>query len=240
VIGSTAPDLPYALSPYVELDTHAWPALLWFCVPITLLGTWLVRPVASTIAAHLPNLGRFALHDYGVLGRVRHRAYATVWSAFVGAATHLGWDTFTHERATRIWTFLPLDHIAFAGQPWWHVLQIASTAIGALVTVVLARHIGRKRLLIAWHGRSPAVTTHPARFWTVTIAVGLIGLATLPLLAQSGLSYVLGVRLLIIAAFAVLAGSVVVGPARPARLVGPEDLVAVGSHAGDDDIDESP
>jgi hypothetical protein len=209
VIGSTAPDLPYALAPYVEFDAHTWPTLVWFCVPITLLGAWLVRRAAPTIAAHLPKLGGFALRDYGSLGAVRHRWYVTVYSAFVGVLTHLVWDSFTHERATHIWTFLPLDRIAFAGLPWWHVLQFGSTVVGALVTAVYAWHIGRRHLLLTWHGSPPLISTRPYRFWLVAVVVSGLGLDVIPALAASKLSFVLGVRLLIIGAVSLLAAALV-------------------------------
>ena len=103
---------------------------------------------------------------------------------------------------------MPLGRIAFHGEPWWHVLQLASTAIGALVTAILAWHIGRRHLLVVWHGEPPSVPKRYARFWLVTSAAAVIGLATLPAVAESRLTFVLGVRLLIIGAVALLAGSV--------------------------------
>jgi hypothetical protein len=228
VIGSTSPDLPYAVYPYLRFDAHAWTALLWFCVPVTVLGVWIVRRAAPAVAAHLPDLGGFALHDYAVLGRVRRAGLraglgswlVTVGSAFVGALSHLVWDSFTHPRGIGILRFPPLGRVAFDGLPWWHVLQLASTVAGALVTAALAWRIGRRRLLVAWHGAPPEVARRPGVFWSAAAAVGAPGLAVIPLLAGSRLSAVLGVRLLVVGAVALLAGSAAVrspAPRSPGR-----------------------
>ncbi|HEY2669460.1 MAG TPA: DUF4184 family protein [Rugosimonospora sp.] len=207
VVGSTAPDLPYLVYPYFWFNAHTWTALVWFCVPVALIGTWVTRWAAPLTAAHLPNLGGFALRDYGVLGSVRYRWYVTVVSAFVGALTHIVWDSFTHARPGRLWSLHPLDRIAVDGQPWWSVLQLASTVIGALVAAGFAWHIGRRHLLVAWHGTPPEVPTRPAVFWAVAAAVVVVGVAPVSLLAGSRLTNVLGVRLLVIGAVALLAGS---------------------------------
>jgi len=56
----------------------------------------LVRWAAPTVAAHLPAGAPLALRDYSVLGTVRHHWWVTATSAVLGAASHLGWDAFTH------------------------------------------------------------------------------------------------------------------------------------------------
>ncbi|WP_203920546.1 DUF4184 family protein [Rugosimonospora africana] len=209
VIGSTSPDLPYLVYPYVWFNAHTWLALVWFCVPVTLIGTRIARWAAPATAAHLPNRGGFALRDYGVLGQVRHRWYVTVGSAFVGALTHVVWDSFTHARPGRLWSLHPLDRIAVDGQPWWAVLQLASTVVGALIAVGFAWYIGRRRLIVAWHGVSPPVPVRPGLFWAVVAVVVVAGIAPQPVLAGVHLANVLGVRLLVLGAVALLAATAV-------------------------------
>src|SRR3954464_368087 len=81
VVGSAAPDLAYPLVGLVSLPgTHTLTGLFWFCLPVGLVSTWLIRRSAPLVAAHLPRLGSFALRDYGVLGAVRHRWWVTVGS----------------------------------------------------------------------------------------------------------------------------------------------------------------
>jgi hypothetical protein len=73
VVGSAAPDFAYALQPYVTIRAHRWWALIWFCVPATMVITRVVRAVAAEVAAHLTGVWR----DYRVLATSRHRWFVT-------------------------------------------------------------------------------------------------------------------------------------------------------------------
>ncbi|WP_027346569.1 DUF4184 family protein [Hamadaea tsunoensis] len=171
VIGSTAPDLGYALIPFhLYASTHAWLSLLWWSLPVTVALSVLARWSAPVAAAHLPDIA--GLRDYGVLGSSRPRWWITISSAVLGAATHVLWDTFTHAYAPR-----PLHGMSIAGLPWWHLLQYVSTVVGGLVAVALLGVIGRRRLLVAWHGPAPDAPRRPALFWppvSAVIAAGLV------------------------------------------------------------------
>jgi hypothetical protein len=171
-----------------------------------------VRRYARVVAGHLPNLGRFALRDYAVLTDVRHRWYVTVYSALAGMATHVVWDSFTHERATGIWAPLHLDRPAFAGLPWWHVLQYASTLLGGLAALLMFAHIGARHRLVEWHGTPDPVPTNIRRFWTVAGTVALLSVMALPLTADWSQVNVFGVRLLLIAALALGGGALTARP----------------------------
>src|SRR5690242_7139277 len=55
VVGSAAPDAAYAVAGLgVDIPSHAWHALFWFCVPMTWLVAMLIRRAAPYVAAHLP------------------------------------------------------------------------------------------------------------------------------------------------------------------------------------------
>jgi hypothetical protein len=162
VIGAMAPDLGYpAVGVLPVPDLHAPVALLWWCLPVTVLLSWLVRRAAPQVAVHLPARW-FALPDYGAIGAVRHRWYTVGWSALLGAGTHVIWDSFTHGRAARWW---PALGTRIAGEPLWAWLQQVSTVVGSVVTVALLAHIGRRRLIRAWHGPAPELPRDPRRFW---------------------------------------------------------------------------
>jgi hypothetical protein len=142
VIGSTAPDLPYAVHPYVPLDGHGWWALVWFCVPVTVIGSYLTRWAAPVVAACLPDGGPFHWRDYGVIGRSWYPWAVTAGCAWFGALTHRIWDTFTHGSIDATGQpIAALNDIAFAGLPWWHLLQYASTLLGAVAVAAMALHI---------------------------------------------------------------------------------------------------
>ncbi|GAB4058498.1 DUF4184 family protein [Catellatospora paridis] len=179
-VGAASPDLAYALDgsglPVFPLS-HQWPGVVLFCLPVTLVGALLVRRAAAVVAAHLPRRPAvLALHDYGVLGTTRPALVVTVGSALLAAASHLVWDQLTG----------PLP-----------VLDYASSAGGALAALALAVHVGRHRLLRAWHGAPPDRPVRPGLFWsvagTVTAACAVVA-AQLP---GAFLPHTTGARLLL-------------------------------------------
>ncbi|MBG6092789.1 DUF4184 family protein [Actinomadura viridis] len=94
VVGSTAPDLPFAVGAPLPTYGHTWAGLLLWGVPLSIVAALLIRRPAPVAAAHLPGWWR----DYGVLGQVRHRWYNTVLSAWSGTVTHRLWDEVTHDQ----------------------------------------------------------------------------------------------------------------------------------------------
>jgi hypothetical protein len=170
VVGSTAPDIGYVLAGIAEPPAHVWHSLLWFHLPVVTALAWLVRRAAPAVAAHLP----WWLRDYGVLASVRHPLRVTAWSAVLGALTHQVWDAFTHPYMLFVGpsAYLPALHAtAVAGLPWWRIVQLVSEVGGAVVTAAFIVHIGRRRLLVEWHGPAPATATRPVLFWAVAVLV---------------------------------------------------------------------
>jgi hypothetical protein len=214
VVGSAVPDAGYAVVGVIGLwETHTWAGLLWWCLPVGLVACRFIRALAPATARHLPDAGHFALRDYGVLGVVRHPWWMTVGSLLTGAVTHLVWDSFTHPPgAGRVDLGVALIPALTApgpfGLPWWKLLQQGSTAGGAVVAVATLWWIGRRRLLREWHGAPPAGPRRPAAFWSAASAVAVTGAVVSLTLPAAGHSFVLGVRLLYVAALAALAGSV--------------------------------
>ena len=99
LVGTMSPDFAYALTGTpLQVRAHGFPWLAAFCVPATLAASWLIaRVLARVVAAHVPALGGFQLHDYR--GLAAHRFLpirATLW-AFLGACTHAGLDHLGHE-----------------------------------------------------------------------------------------------------------------------------------------------
>ncbi|MFC6020897.1 DUF4184 family protein [Plantactinospora solaniradicis] len=207
-IGAVAPDLAFAADGYgVTIHSHAWHAPLWWALPLALVATRLVRWAAPTIAAQLPSGGRLALRDYGTLGLARHRWQVTTISALVGAATHIGWDAFTHPTVDGGRVIFPFLHEqVWPGMPWWEFLSVASDLFGLVAGAVLVVQIGRSGLLRRWYGPPPATVRRPLPFWSVAAVVFTLGLALLP--AQPvRLPADQAVRVLLITAVALLAGA---------------------------------
>ncbi|MEU4776324.1 DUF4184 family protein [Micromonospora sp. NPDC023633] len=208
--GAVAPDIRYAfvgIGP--EWQSHTLTALVWWCLPVALLGAWLVRATVATLAAHLPHLGPLALRDYGVLAKVRHPWQVTAGSALLGAASHIAWDHLTHTQAwLRIVFGIDWDQVSDVA--WWTVSDIPSSLVGALVTLAVAVAVGRRGLLRAWHGNPPPVPTRPRLFWSVAGAAAIIGYALTPLLPANELPWATTVRLLCVTAGALLIAAVAV------------------------------
>ena len=117
---------------------------------------------------------------------------------------------------------------AFAGLPWWRVIHLGSELVGCAVTVAVIVHIGRRRLLVRWHGPAPVAPRRPMVFWPVAAAVCAALVAVATALPRNDLINVAGSRLLIAATVAILVAAAAVrwfaGPARQPPM-GPRDHV---------------
>jgi hypothetical protein len=215
VLGSAAPDLFYVVRAR-PLPTygHTWAGLLLWCVPLCVVIAPLIRRSAPVVAAHLPGWWR----DYGVLGKVRHRWYVTVMSAWVGAVTHNLWDEVTHDRlpGTSL-GFEALGSPLLPGMPWAKVLHLASSAVGLAVWVLATVHIGRRGLLRQWHGPAPQVTRRPRVFWTVVTAAVAVGTVASALLPYADHPMVFTMRMICLPACALMAAAFVVHLRAPGR-----------------------
>ncbi len=190
VVGAGAPDLAYALDgsglPVFPLS-HQPAGLILFCLPVTLLCAALVRWAAPTVAVHLPSRPTvLALRDYGLLGVSRPGLAVSALSAVLAAATHQAWDRLAGHSTVSEW---------------------ASTVFGTLAMLALAVHIGRRRLLRAWHGEPPAALARPRLFWTVAASVAAAGALVASRLPGAFLPHTSGVRLIGALALGLTAGA---------------------------------
>jgi hypothetical protein len=168
VIGAAAPDLPYEVGHHRPPYTYAHTPLgALATVPATMAAAWLVRWAAPEVAAHSPGF----VHDYGVLGSVRHPWWVTASSALIGTASHLAWDHVTHQSITGTPIGIPR-----LGR-WALPLHLASSAVGLVAWGAISARIARRRDLVAWHGPAPKVTRRPAAFWGTAAVVGAVGVA---------------------------------------------------------------
>jgi hypothetical protein len=163
VVGTMAPDFAYAFTGTpLQVWAHALPGLVTFCVPVTLIVSWsIARVIARVLAAHLPDLGGFHLHDYRGLATHRFRPLrATLW-AFIGAVSHAALDHLGHAWGwpAQHWAAYrePLFAGTFLGRPWnvYRVVQDAGHILLTPLCVWLLFRYGRQR----WF--APAATVVP-------------------------------------------------------------------------------
>jgi hypothetical protein len=215
VVGSVAPDIGYVLAGIAEPPSHAWHSLVWFHLPVVVALSFVVRRAAPVVAAHLPG----GLRDYGVLGLVRHPVRVTAWSAVLGALTHQVWDAVTHPYMLFVSesAFLPFMHgTAVAGLPWWRIVHLLSEVVGVAVVVAVIIHIGRRRLLVRWHGPPPPTPARPLVFWPVAVSsAAALGAAASALPGGDIGIWVVGSRWLGAVVLGLLLAAAVAAPSRP-------------------------
>lgn len=189
VAGSTAPDVPYFADSVVPgvfgygADTHAWwgvPTVDVLIAAVLVLG-WHALLRAPLVALLPPRWAHAAdaLTRPVRPWRQRVRPAAAAWfalSAAAGAATHVGWDAFTHPGRAGV-RLLPVLARTPGGVPLYQVLQYGSSAIAL---AVLARYGLRELRRAAGDG---ATGTAPASARTrravllVTAGAALLGTA---------------------------------------------------------------
>jgi hypothetical protein len=143
VVGSMAPDFEYLLrlEPAGRFG-HSPLGLITFCVPLGVAAWWVFEAlVAPALLAVVPpalaaTLRRAATSSSRAGGRV---ARATL-AVFLGAASHVVWDGFTHAHGWAVaWLPSLRDAVAPTLWPelvWFRLLQHVSTVFGSLVIVV--------------------------------------------------------------------------------------------------------
>lgn len=143
-IGSMAPDFAYvAAGTRLAFATHNTWGLAWFCLPVTLVATLLIRRTAPTLVTQLPlplALRRGATNLLGPAPPLLR----TITSAALGAATHIVLDAFTHRRGFGVAWFPALETSPFTllGRPvpYYSLLQgPGSLVLAALALRALAR-----------------------------------------------------------------------------------------------------
>lgn len=164
VIGSMMPDAPYFLALDIDRgDTHSLYGLLWFSLPLGLVFHGLFhrlfkRPLAFVLPADLGS--RLPLQPMIDAGR---RPWALPLSVWLGAFSHIVWDSCTHKYGFLVERLPILETLLFryGGYNFWlyKVLQYASGVIGIAILLLAAGW---------WLRRAPVSSLPPAWPWPET------------------------------------------------------------------------
>jgi hypothetical protein len=155
-IGSMTPDMTYAFSGYLGINSHRLPAAFVVGIPFaTVLAIMVRRLLAPVGPACVADAGRFRLRSYAVLAARRPRLVVTVGCATLGIGSHIVLDWFTHPgRPGPRWFGYDNVEITVFGvtESLAGVFQLIGHSFGSILGLALLALIGRRHLLEDWYG----------------------------------------------------------------------------------------
>jgi len=185
VIGSLTPDFEYFLRMKIQSNySHSIGGLLWFDLPLGILLSFIFHNIVrDSLFDNLPKflksrLAKFKLFDWNNYFK-RNWLVGTI-SVLIGAASHIFWDSFTHDHGYFVQIIPALTNtVDFFGRqiPILKILQHSSTLIGGLVIVFALFKLPPDKIITARLN---------IKYWIILIALTLIIIAIRLL---SGLDY---------------------------------------------------
>ncbi len=147
IIGSISPDFEYFFKMSVSSEySHHLGGLFYFDLPVTLvLGLLFHQIVKKNLIRNLPVFLQTKFKEVVELdfpAYLKAHPVVFIYSALIGAGTHIFWDSFTHNN-TFFTNFLPIykgTYIPYDGvrYPLFYALQHISTAVGlSIITFYL-------------------------------------------------------------------------------------------------------
>ena len=141
VIGSLTPDFEYFLRMRIQSDySHTISGLFWFDLPLGILLAFIFHNIVrDSLFDNLPTilksrLTKFKQFDWNNYFKKNWLVVAI--SVLIGAASHIFWDSFTHDHGYFVQTIPELTNTVdiFGRQvPTLKILQHSSTLLGGLV-----------------------------------------------------------------------------------------------------------
>jgi hypothetical protein len=141
VIGSLTPDFEYFLRMRVKSNySHTIEGIIWFDLPLGLLLAFIFHNIVRN--SLIDNLPTFLKSKFSTFKQFEwNRLFFKNWlvviiSILIGTASHLFWDSFTHDHGYFVEAIPSLKNTIdiFRGQiPIFKILQHSSTLIGGLV-----------------------------------------------------------------------------------------------------------
>jgi hypothetical protein len=176
VIGSLSPDFEYFFKMSVSgLHSHTKIGLLYFDLPVTVLLALLFHQVVkNNLIANSPTFFQKRFQDtlhFNFLAYLKNHWIIFLVSALIGAASHLFWDSFTHNNRFFVRQFSSLyegTYVPFDGAnyPLFYVLQQVSTALG--MTVVIIYILAKKTV------QDRELTSPKILYWLLIFSIAVI------------------------------------------------------------------
>lgn len=141
VIGSLTPDFEYFLRMRIKSNySHTIDGLFWFDLPFGLLLAFIFHNIVrDKLFDNLPTIlkSRFStFKQFEWNGHFKRNWFVVTISILIGAASHIFWDSFTHDHGYFVQTIPSLKNsvdFLFGQIPILKILQHSSTLLGGLV-----------------------------------------------------------------------------------------------------------
>lgn len=141
VIGSLIPDFEYFLRMSIKSKySNTVDGLFWFDLPLGLILTFIFHNIVrDRLFDNLPIIlkSRLAIFkQFDWKDHFRRNWFVVALSILIGAASHIFWDSFTHEGGYFVQKFPPFQntvHLFEAQIPIFKILQHSSTLLGGLI-----------------------------------------------------------------------------------------------------------
>ena len=145
VVGSMSPDFEYFFKMGVNSEhSHSIAGLFYFDLPVTLFIAWVFHVVVKrNLINNMPVFFQKRFQDLlnmDFTTYVKRNLPVFLFSALLGAASHIFWDSFTHNGAYFVSTlpFYKGTHVPYGGvnYPLWYALQHISTFVGLTIVAI--------------------------------------------------------------------------------------------------------
>mgnify|MGYP000567707278 CR=1 FL=1 len=177
VIGSLTPDFEYFIRMKIKSNySHTIDGLFWFDLPLGILLAFIFHNIVKN--SLFDNLPTFLKSRFSVFNQFDWNGYfkrywlVVVISILIGAASHIFWDSFTHDHGYFVRTIPTLTSSVdlFGKQiPILKILQHSSTIIGGLVIALAIYKLAinqTEKAKIDW------------KYWAIVVALSLIIIVT--------------------------------------------------------------
>lgn len=176
IVGSLSPDFEYFFKMSVDsIHSHSRLGLFYFDFPVTIVLAILFHQlVKANLIGNLPAFLQKRFQDtlhFNFLKYLKNNWWIFLYSAIIGAASHLFWDSFTHNNrffSRQFSTIYQSISVPFQGAnyPFFYVLQQISTAVGLAVVMlfIIFKKPVRTRELV-----KPKIS-----YWLLVFAIGVV------------------------------------------------------------------
>lgn len=144
IVGSLIPDFEYFLRMKIRSDfSHTLQGILWFDLPLAILIAFIFHNlVRNNLFKSLPFFLRSRLirfNDFNWNSYFKKNWLVVILSILVGTASHIFWDSFTHDSNYFVNIFPELTNsieLLHYQIPILKILQHSSTCIGAMIICI--------------------------------------------------------------------------------------------------------